>query len=633
MKYRFRRACLLVCLLGLLLGQAELPTTPESAAPATDPADTVTPTSTAQESVAPETSEAASPTGAPDTPTPDAAAASTAPATPNPQPRPKLSNLPSGANVAIVSVHGDIYDYTFRSLQRRVDKALAAGATVIVLEIDTYGGLVTAALDIAKYLKDSSKVPVPTIAWINDKAYSAGIMIAAACDEIVMVPSSATGDCAPIAPGQNLAPTERAKVFSPIAREFQNSARRHGYTYATFHAMCELGVELYLIENPATGERKVVNQADYAVMVKGDASARAGIKISNEAPAAGTPSLPLPLPGGIGNSGGGGTTTFWGIAESTEAGSDLGNWVPVTTLPSGNYAPDGRVHAGVGLLFTPDDVLAADIGLSQTTVADEAELQRYLGAATLTRFDPTWSENLAGFLSNNWWVRIVLIILLILGVFLELQAPGLGVPGAIALVALFGLFGAPMVIGLADIWHVLLFAVGLALLVIEITVTPTFGVLGIVGIIVMIASLVLAVVPSGGGIVPAPGMGDEILMGALTTITGFALAGVGVIVLINYFGKIPGLNRLVLANEPALAGVGPDGQPVRIAGQAVLGDGRIVVGQTGTVVSTLRPAGAAEFDGQAIDVVSVGPMVDVGQTVRVTKVKRFGIVVEPVEEA
>ncbi|MEL7087847.1 MAG: NfeD family protein, partial [Planctomycetota bacterium] len=382
----------------------------------------------------------------------------------------------------------------------------------------------------------------------------------------------------------------------------------------------------------------VVNQADYAVMVKGDASARRGIKISNEAPAAGTPSspLPLPLPGGIGGSGsggGGGTQTFWGIAEASEAGSDLGNWVAVEMLPSGRFVAEGRVHAGVGLLFTPDDVLASDIGLSQATVADEAELQRYLAAARVTRFDPTWSENLAGFLSNNWLVRIVLIIMLILGVFLELQAPGLGVPGAIAVLALLGLFGAPMVIGLADIWHVLLFALGLGLLVIEITVTPTFGVLGVVGIIVMVASLILAVIPTtGGGFVPAPGMGDEILMGAASTLTGFALAGVGVIVLINTFGKIPGLSRLVLANEPAPAGVGPDGEPVRLAGQAELGDGQITVGQTGTVVSTLRPAGEAEFNGQPVDVVSVGPMIDVGQTVRVIEVQRFSIVVEALED-
>lgn len=632
MKHFTRRAGLLVCLLGVLLGQAD-PTAPSEIAPQTTPdvaADPALTSGTATDSPAPLDGETATPGDAASTPTTPIVPAST-----TPKPRPKLSSLPSGANVAVIPVHGDIYDYTYQSLQRRVDKALAQGASVIVLEIDTYGGLVTAALDISKYLKDSSKVPVPTIAWINDKAYSAGIMIASACDEIIMVPSSATGDCAPIAPGQNLAPTERAKVFSPIAREFQNSARRSGQTYATFHAMCELGVELYLIENPATGERKVVNQADYAVMVKGDASARTGIKISNEAPAAGTPSspLPLPLPGGIGSSGGGGTQTFWGIAEASEAGNDLGNWVAVETLPSGKFVAQGRVHAGVGLLFTPDDVLAADIGLSQSTIAGEAELKRYLAAATVTRIDPTWSENLAGFLSNNWWVRIVLIIMLVLGVFLELQAPGMGVPGAIAVVALLGLFGAPMVIGLADIWHVLLFALGLGLLVIEITVAPTFGVLGIVGIIVMIASLILAVIPTSGGFVPAPGMGDEILMGAVSTITGFTLAGVGVIVFINYFGKIPGLNRLVLAADPVPAGVGPDGEPVRVAGQAVLGNGQIAVGQTGTVVSTLRPAGEAEFNNQTIDVVSVGPMIDVGQTVRVLEVNRFSIVVEAVDEA
>lgn len=641
MKHSFRRACLLVCVLGFLIGQAAPPPelAPEEApppeAPTEDVAPETSPATTAGEADTPSSTEEAAPApaeenGDPTAPAPPAAAGKAA----TTNPRPKLSSLPTGANVAVIPIEGVIYDFTTESLKRRVEKALNQGASVIVLEIDTYGGLVTSALDIAKYLKDPAQVPVPTIAWVNPNAYSAGILISAACDEIVMAPASATGDCAPIAPGQNLAPTERAKAFSPIAREFEDSATKNGYTYATFHAMCELGIELYLIENPATGQRKVVNQADYAVMVKGDDSARAGIKISRQESGGSSSSpLPLPLPGGNNNADG--TTTVLGIAESLEAGvNDLGNWVPVTTLPSGKTAPNGRIHAGVNLLFTPGDVLAADIDLSKATVANDADLQRYLGAASVTRIDPTWSENFAAFLSG-WWVRVVLIILLALGVFLELQAPGLGIPAAIAVLALFGLFGAPMIIGLADVWHILLFAVGLILLVVEVTMTPTFGVLGIVGIIVMLAALVLAVVPTGGGNLPAPEMWDALFMGMLTTLIGFVGACIGVGVLINYFGKVPGLNRLILANDgPALEGVDPaTGRESRLAGSAALGDGKIAVGQTGTVVSTLRPAGEANFDDQTVDVVSVGPYIERGQAVRVVEVQKFTIVVEAVEES
>ncbi len=541
---------------------------------------------------------------------------------------PPLSSLPGGANVAIIPIEGDIYDFTFDSLQRRGQRALDGGASVLVLEIDTYGGLVTSALDIAKFLKDPTQVPVPTIAWVNDKAYSAGILIAAACDEIVMSPASAAGDCAPIVYGQNLAPTERAKAYSPIATEFRNSAASHGYTYATFHAMCVLGIDLYLIENPSTGQRLVVNQADYAVMVEGDESAKDGIRVREPSGAGGGGGI-LSLPGS--RDAGAADVVNYNLAEANQAGpDDVGNWVPVTTLPSGANAPDGRIHQGANLLFTPDATLASDIGLSKATVANDAELQRYLSAASVTRIDQTWSENFAAFLTQMW-VRVLLVVLLVVGAYLELQSPGLGLPAAVALVALFGLFGAPMIIGLADVWHVLLFMLGLGLVVAEVTVTPSFGVLGIVGIIVMLASLVLSVVPTGGGVLPAPGTWDTTMAALLSSVFGLVAAGIGVGLLIRFFGNVPGLNRLILQEQPLPSGLGPDTPAPRVAGQSALGDGQIAVGQTGRVVSTLRPAGEAEFDGRVVDVVSIGPMIDAGSAVRVVEVQRFAITVEAVE--
>ncbi|MEM1108746.1 MAG: hypothetical protein AAGH99_08655 [Planctomycetota bacterium] len=598
MKHPFRRAGLMLILLGLMLGQAP----PE---------------------IPPETSPEVAPEISPEEVDPANEAAASTPNTL----APIVSKLPGGSNVAVIPIEGVIYDFTFESLQRRVERAIADGASVIVLEIDTNGGLVTAALDISRYLKDPNEVPVPTVAWVRPKALSAGIMIAAACDEIVMAPASQTGDCAPIVPGMNLSPTERAKAFSPIASEFKNSAATNGYTYATFHAMCVLGVELYLIEHPDTGERLVVNQADYAVMVKGDLSASSGIPIA--APggtgSSGGSTLPIPLPGNNATNALA-TNVPLDLAEAQEfTPQDVGVWQPVIKLPSGQSAPNGRIHSGVGLLFTPDDVLAADIGLSQTTVQNDADLKRYLGAATLTRIDQTWSENFAGFLTQLW-VRVLLVVLLALGVFLELQAPGLGIPGAVAVVALIGLFGAPMIIGLADIWHILLFLVGLTLLVVEFGVGgATFGVLGIVGIILMVAALVLSVIPSSGGM-PAAGTWNQLLAALIATGIGLALSIGGVGLLLRYFGQVPGLNRLILAD--AQPNAGSVVEPTHVAGDDVLGGGRIQVGDTGKVLSTLRPAGEAEINGQVIDVTSLGQFLDPGTAVKVVEVTKFSVVVD-----
>ena len=523
-----------------------------------------------------------------------------------------FNTLPSGANIAIIPVRGDIYDFVLQSLQRRVERALAQGATAIVLEIDTNGGLVTTALDIAKYLKDPTEVPVPTIAWVHPKAYSAGILIASACDQIVMAPSSATGDCAPIVPGRELAATERAKAFSPIATEFKSSAAAAGYTYATFHAMCVLGVELYVVENPDTGERLVVNQADYTVMVDGnDDALKSGASVNNGS--------------GPGQSGPGSGPGISAVVPNESTTADVGRWTPVETLPSGASAPRGRIHDG-NTLFTADAILAADIGLSKATLANDAAIQAHLNAARVFRVDQSWSENTAGFLSKMW-VRAVLVLLLVLGIGLELASPGLGVPAALAFMAAVGLFGAPMVIGLAELWHVILFVVGLGLVALELATALTAGALMVVGVLLMLVALVLSVVPSGPGGLPAGGTGADLLASAGYMVVALGAGFVGLVALTHHLGRVPGFDRLILADAQASQ---HDGTPTT----ALDGDDRrghnVKVGDRGVVVSTLRPGGTARFgeNPDEIDVVSSGGFTDAGTDVVVIEVGRFEIVVE-----
>ena len=543
---------------------------------------------------------------APATPDDDAQGVPPVPAASVPAPtarRGGFNTLPSGANVAIIPVRGDIYDFVLESLQRRVQRALAQGATAIVLEIDTNGGLVTAALDIAKYLKDPTEVPVPTIAWVHPKAYSAGILIASACDQIVMAPSSATGDCAPIVPGRELAATERAKAFSPIATEFKSSAAAAGYTYATFHAMCVLGVELYVVENPDTGERLVVNQADYTVMVEGNDDA---LKTGASVNSGNDPGINAVVPN-----------------ESTTA--DVGRWKPVETLPSGASAPRGRIHDG-NTLFTADAILAADIGLSKATLANDAAIQAHLNAARVFRVEQSWSENTAGFLSKMW-VRAVLVLLLVLGIGLELASPGLGVPAALAFMAAVGLFGAPMVIGLAELWHVILFVIGLGLVALELATAMTAGALLVVGVLLMLVALVLSVVPSGPGGLPAGGTGADLLASAGYMVVALGAGFVGLVALTQHLGRVPGFDRLILADAQSSQ---HDGAPTTpLDGDDRMGH-NVKVGDRGVVVSTLRPGGTARFgeSPDEIDVVSSGGFTDAGTEVVVIEVGRFEIVVE-----
>ncbi len=521
--------------------------------------------------------------------------------------------LPSGSDIAVIPVTGLIYDFTYESLERRVDKALAGGATLIVIELDTPGGVVTSALKISKYIKT---LQVPTVAWVHNEAYSAGIMLAAACDEIVMSKASATGDCAPIVPGMDLAPTERAKMLSPILAEFRDSAQANGYDYAMFHAMCVLGVEVYLVEkNDGSGERRLVNQVDFAVMVNGDSPQD---QPSATPPPATSPGTSLPAVDGVG-----------AVTLSVATDADRGAWRAVEVLPSRDKAPGGRIHDGKTLL-TLSQTRAQDIGLSKAIIGSEADLKQHYRAATVVAIPQTWSEGLAAILTS-WWVRIILIVVFLVGAYLEMQAPGLSVPGAAAAVALVLLIGAPYIIGLAEVWHILLFILGFIFVIVELVLMPTFGVLGVVGLMMMFMGVVLSVVPSGPGWLPPPEMRQMMLSSMFVTFLGMVFSGVGFYYITKHFGKIPGLNRLILNTvQPSAAAVGVDatGQPIHISGDEVLGVGVIEIGHEGEALTELRPSGMARFGKNQIDVVSVGPFIEIGDTVRVVEVHGNRIVVD-----
>ncbi len=87
-------------------------------------------------------------------------------------------------------------------IERGIQEAEKIGASNIVFEMNTPGGAVDAALDIAKSLR---KTDIPTTAFINKSALSAGAYLALNADKIVMVPHSTMGSAAIIDQAGNTA--------------------------------------------------------------------------------------------------------------------------------------------------------------------------------------------------------------------------------------------------------------------------------------------------------------------------------------------------------------------------------------------------------------------------------------------
>lgn len=97
-------------------------------------------------------------------------------------------------SVCRARLDGEISDYMVNYLERAYAEAEEMSADAMLLELDTYGGYVTAAVSMKQLIMDSE---IPTYCYINDKAISAGSLIALSCDKIVMKHGGSIGAAEP----------------------------------------------------------------------------------------------------------------------------------------------------------------------------------------------------------------------------------------------------------------------------------------------------------------------------------------------------------------------------------------------------------------------------------------------------
>ena len=106
---------------------------------------------------------------------------------------------------------------------------------LFVLEMDTFGGRVDAALTIVDTILQTPRGK--TLAYVTQKAISAGALIALACDDLAMKPHTTLGDCAPIIVSQEGPKMMGEKFQSPLRAKFRTLARRNGYPEMLAQAM------------------------------------------------------------------------------------------------------------------------------------------------------------------------------------------------------------------------------------------------------------------------------------------------------------------------------------------------------------------------------------------------------------
>ena len=241
----------------------------------------------------------------------------------------------------------------------------------------------------------------------------------------------------------------------------------------------------------------------------------------------------------------------------------------------------------------------------------------------------TWVDTMIFVLNSNT-AMFLLILMGVICIYLELHLPSglLGICSALC----FSLFFWSRFLGGTATWlEVVLFLLGLGCIAMEIFVIPGFGVFGVSGGLLVLASLVIAGQTFGHY---EPNKDIELMSETVGTLAASVVSVVILaIVMSRYLPHIPIFNQLILSPPGTTQGHDPDEPRLRpeLPGQssptALIEQDGSLVGQQGETVSVLRPAGKARIDGQFLDVVSEGAFIKEGRPIEVVSVSGNRVVV------
>ncbi len=393
-----------------------------------------------------------------------------------------------------------------RTTQRAFKAAEEAGADIVLIHMNTYGGMVDAADSIRTRILNSD---IPVYVFIDNNAASAGALIAIACDSIYMAPVASIG-----------AATVVDQSGQPVPDKYQS------YMRSWMRSTAE-----------ANGRDPDIAQA----MVDPDIY----------------------------------------IAGIVDTGK-------VLTLTTSEAILFGFCEGSVTNIIE----LVEDAGIRKYEIIEHKQ---------------TGTDRIIGWLINPV-VSGILIMIIIGGIYFELQSPGVGFPLVASVIAAM-LYFAPLYIqGLADHWEIVIFMVGVILILVEIFAIPGFGVAGISGIILVVGGLMLSLIGNVGLNFSGVSL-DAIARAFFIVIIAIFLALLGSFWISKKLFTTSIFGHLALDTEQK-ADQGYTTSNLKYAG---------MIGKTGVAHSVLRPAGKVKIEGDVWDATALTGFIDKGTEIEVVK--------------
>ncbi len=266
--------------------------------------------------------------------------------------------------------------------------------------------------------------------------------------------------------------------------------------------------------------------------------------------------------------------------------------------------------------FNGKPLLAAGIADSLQDLVKMAKLK-----GKIVEISPTGFERLA------IWITLLAPLLLlggIVGAYLEFKIPGATLPGVVAAICFALFFLGHHLAGLAGWETVAVFALGFALVLIEILFfAHSTIIVGVVGVFLMLAAMLWAMVDRypGEDFFPSIAMLTLPLRNLLIALVA---SGIVIWILARYLPRTSIYRRFALMTTnppgPSMAGVTTSLVPPPV----------LAPGMKGMALSVLRPSGKAKFEEQIVDVVTEGEFISSGSPIAIVQADPMRVVVRSV---
>lgn len=434
----------------------------------------------------------------------------------------------------------------------------------VILELNTPGGTVFDAQNISDALKElDTQYQIPVICFINNWAISAGAMLAYSCRFITITKDASMGAASPVIASETGEMKEASeKINSALRTDFANRAS-------------------FFDRNPYIAEAMV--DKDMIVVLRHGKI----IKLDNE-----------------------NQIRTNGLDPDTII-SPKGK---LLTLNSENL-----IKYGVADLLLPPEKLspitpeekASGKWPSSKELLFHQPFFKQIPQVTIDSFQMDWKTRFFAFLAHPI-VSSLLFMGMMLGFYVEINSPGASLPGSIGVICLFLIILSSFAQEIGNMLELILLLVGLATVLVEIFVLPTFGLLGFVGLLCFLAGLFGLMLPGLGKMsfewnTNSFNAAGEVFFEHLAWLCGSIILSLIIMWLLARY-VLPSwgtFKRFVLSGHEQEASLG-----------YVAGDDPYLLpkpGTTGTVIATLRPAGKVMLNDTIYDAMSDGNFIERGK--------------------